>query len=366
MKIILCGGGTAGHVTPALAIAEELTARYKNCEILFIGREAGDENLLVKNAGYKIKTIPIKGIKRKLTLENIKNAMLAIKAVREARSILEDFKPDAVIGTGGYVCWPVIKAAQQLTIPTAIHESNTVPGLVSRLLAKKCDRVMLNYKDTAQYFKHKDNLCVVGNPLREKFLSLGKSDARRCLNIDKEAIYILSFGGSGGSETLNDTVDKLIKNYSSSNDKITHLHACGKKYFDRYKEDQSYKNCKICAYIDDMPTHLKAADIVICRCGAMTLSEVAASAAAAILIPSPNVTDNHQYKNGKYYADRNAAVLIEESDLSYEKLKCVTESLVRDKKRRTDLSQRIFNLSSTGARRKIVCEIDRIVQNRAK
>ncbi|MBQ8321049.1 MAG: undecaprenyldiphospho-muramoylpentapeptide beta-N-acetylglucosaminyltransferase [Clostridia bacterium] len=342
MRIILCGGGSAGHINPALAIAEEVKLREPKSEILFICREGGFENGMVKKAGIPIKHIKISGIQRRLTLKNIKNILGAMEAIKRAKEIIGGFSPDAVVGTGGYVSWPVIRAAQMMKIPTVIHESNCSPGLTTKLLAKKCTRVLINHKETANLLNRKNNIQVVGNPMRKDFTRLSRIEARQKLNIRKDEIYILSFGGSLGAERLNDTVISFMKEESESNKKLRHLHATGKRYYEK-NEGTKFANGKkkIVPYIENMPLHLSAADIVICRSGAVTLSEIALVGVTAILIPSPNVTDNHQYKNAKVIADSDACVLIEEKDLTKEVLREKIYVLINDKNRRDDIAKRV-------------------------
>ncbi len=318
MKVIITGGGTAGHVNPALAIAEEIKRREKDAEILFIGRDGGTENNAVIDAGVNISYLKIKGIERRITFRNINSLILALKAVSEAGKIIDSFKPDIIVGTGGYVSWPVIRAGQKRRIPTVIHESNVSPGLTTKLVAKKCNSVLLNHQETKKYFTKQENISVVGNPLRSDFEKIKRVTARAELKLRKNDIFIVSFGGSIGSEKLNNTVIALMKNYSSKKDNVNHIHATGIKYYDMISEKKfkdGASGCKIVSYIKNMPTLLKAADIVISRCGAMTLSELALVGAPAILIPSPNVTDDHQYKNAKHLSDESAAIMITEDVL---------------------------------------------------
>ena len=342
MRIIFCGGGSAGHINPALAIAEEMKMRDPKCEILFIGREGGFENGIVKKAGIPIKCVKISGIQRRFTVKNIKNILAAIDAVKKAKEIIREFRADAVVGTGGYVSWPVIRAAQMMNIPTVIHESNCSPGLTTKLLAKKCTRVLLNHAETANELKRNDNIQVIGNPMRQDFTKLSRGEARQKLNIKKDEIYILSFGGSLGAEKLNDTVISIMKDESASDREIRHLHATGKRYYEK-NEGTRFKNKKkkIVPYIENMPLHLSAADIVICRSGAVTLSEIALVGVASILIPSPNVTDNHQYKNAKVISDSGACELIEEKELTKELLNNKIEALANDETKRDTMAKKV-------------------------
>lgn len=362
MRIIFCGGGTAGHVTPAIAIAEYVKKNYKDSEMLFVGREDGAENKAIKDAGFQLKTVRIHSFVRSLTPKNVKYLFWAFDAQRKAKRIIRDFQADAVIGTGGYVSWPVIKAAQGMRIPTLIHESNACPGLVSKLLAPRCKRVLLGIESAKDDFQRKENIRVVGNPVRGDFSSLTKEEARRRLGIGKNEILISSFGGSGGSKLLNETVAKAMLKHSSKNRCIIHIHSSGIKYFEEMKKDypalaNGNGRCRIVPYVEDMATLLLASDIVISRCGAMTLSEICAAGVAAILIPSPNVTNDHQLKNAKAFADKGAAILIEEKHLSTDLLINKLVLLESDQRRRAEYGRRIKRFHSPDVCRVIYEEI---------
>ncbi len=352
MKIILCGGGTSGHVHPALAIAEAVKRKYPGTEFLFIGRAGGFENRSVTKAKIPLITLKVEGISRSISTKNIKRIGLALKAVKEAEKIIKDFSPDLVLGTGGYVSYPVIKAAQRLKIKNIIHESNVYPGLVTRLLAKGSDCILLNYQETKEYLSKKANTHVVGNPLRADFTKTTRDTARAELGLSENDIFILSFGGSGGAKKLNDTVCSLMEKNMSYTPNVYHLHAVGNKYFENYKNthlEKSLGRCKIVPFIDDMPKYLSAADIVISRSGAMSTSEISLVGRAAIFIPSPNVTNNHQYKNAKLLSDKKACILIEEKDLNEELLRSKIELLINDSDLRRKMSKRIKKFSSSNA-----------------
>ena len=359
MRLLLCGGGTAGHITPALVVAEKMKTRFPDTKILFIGRQGGNENEAVKKAGIELKTIDIQGLKRKLTIENVKRLKLAVKARKEAERIIEDFKPDVILGTGGYVCWPVISAGKKLNIPTAIHESNAYPGLTTRLLASKCDIVFLGREEAKAYLTKRAKIKVVGNPVSREFTKLSHEEARKKLGIRSDEIFILSFGGSVGADKLNRVVIEVMQNHTAKDSNIKHIHATGKRYFDSHNTTAKlYDNrCKILPYIDNMPTMLRAADIVICRCGAMTLAEISAVGVAAILIPSPNVSGNHQYKNAKQLSERGAASLIEEKNLTEKLLWDSILELKNDKNGRKNRAKKILNYSTPDAAKRIADEL---------
>ena len=364
MKVILTGGGTAGHVNPALAIAEELLYRDKQCEILFIGREGGGENSTVERLGLPTKYLKVRGLERRLTLRNLEALRLAIRAKSEAERIIKEFKPDIAIGTGGYVCWPVLRAAASLGVPTLIHESNVSAGLTARALSRKCTAVLLNHRETAGYFPHAKEIITVGNPLRRGFSALNRDNARRALGISMGEVFIVSVGGSGGAKKINDACISVMKNYSSQTRGIKHVHASGKKYFDGIDCDsfkKGVRGSKIIPYIEDMPLYLGAADIIVTRCGAVTLSEIALVGTPAILIPSPNVTDNHQYKNASLLEKAGAAMMIPEEKLSEETLTDKIRTLAESRERRRLLSEKIKSFASPGARGQIADIIERTV-----
>lgn len=321
MKVIICGGGTVGHVTPGISIAEIILKKEKDSHVLFVGREGGDENEIIKRRAFPIKTIKIQPFVRRISTQNIKSVSSTLKALNESKKIIKDFSPDLVIGTGGYVCWPVIRAAQRLKIPTVLHESNFSPGLATKALASKCSKVMLHFAQSEEHFKRKDNLVTVGNPIPEAFRSITREEARKKLGLSSNDFFILSFGGSIGAERINQSIISLMNGYSSKKNNVKHLHASGKRYFEQIKTEnplliKGHNGCKIVPFINEMPLYMKAADTVISRCGAMTLSEIAECGAVPILIPSPNVTGNHQYKNAKVFTDSGAALMIEENELN--------------------------------------------------
>ncbi len=350
MKFVITGGGTGGHVTPALAIGEALLELHPNDEIIFIGRRDGNENRAVIKAGIELLEIDVAGIQRRLTFRNVKNVLTAIRSVNDVKKILQKFRPDCVIGTGGYVCWPVIRAAQKLEIPTFIHESNAYPGLVTRLVGRKCSAVFLNFEKAAQNLR-KCKVHVVGNPIRKSMGLVGRTEARSALDINNGQFLITSFGGSGGSRTINDCVTEMMSSYGSGK-KIRHIHATGIKYYDAYK-NISIPGCTILPYIDNMPILLAASDMVICRCGAMTLSEIASNNVAAILIPSPNVANNHQYQNGKMIADAGGAILLEEKELTPAKLKACVDRIMKNTVTRHKMTKCLEKFANRDAAHKI-------------
>lgn len=325
MKVIMTGGGTGGHIYPAIAIADKIKRKHPDAEILFVGTEKGMEKDLVPKNGYDIRFITVSGFHRKKLWKNIKTAMDLVKGNRQANKIIKEFEPDLVIGTGGYVCGPVVRAAHKKGIKTYIHEQNAFPGITNKLLEKYVDNVFISFPESKDYFKDPSKLVVTGNPIRKSFLLCGMNDSREKMGIQPIEFVILCFGGSLGAGKINSTMIHVIKAINGMTDTrlffITGRHYY-KKVLETLKENEIdlNDNIKILEYADNMHEYLSAADLVISRAGALTVSEITACGKASILIPSPNVTGNHQFFNAKVVADKGGAIIVEERELSDEKL----------------------------------------------
>ncbi len=349
MKVILTGGGTAGHINPALAIAETILRYAPDSEIIFVGNKRGKETDLVPREGYSLYFTKSKGIDRngksaivrtlkRVAPSNLHAYWLAATSPYMPRTvrILKEFQPDLVIGTGGYACWPIMAAATRMGYCTAVHESNSVPGLAIRRLQDKVDDIWVNFPKTAERIAAREKTAVVGNPLRLGFASVSYEEARKRLGILQSERFILSFGGSLGAEEVSLAALELMRDYSSKTAGIRHLHATGKKDYAKIKKQydqyalREASGCILTDYIYDMPLQMAAADLVISRAGAMTLSELARMKKCAVLIPSPNVAENHQYHNAKEFADASAAVLVEEKTLTEGRLTEETRKLLGD------------------------------------
>ena len=368
MRVLMTGGGTAGHINPALAIADTIKKNVPNAEIEFVGTECGLENTLVTKEGYKLHHVNIMGISRSLSLQNIKAVMLTVTSQFEARKIIKKFNPDIVIGTGGYVCWPALKVAAKMGIPTIAHESNARPGLAIKQLQGSLDRILVNFKDTEKYIKNKENVVHVGNPLRGGFGGLDYAEARKMLGISEGETYVLAFGGSLGAQRMNEIVFEYMKNHARNDSKVICHLATGRMYYKEfsqlYKEAglEDCKNLSMMEYIHDMHVRMSAADLIISRAGAMTISELAMMKKASLIIPSPNVVDNHQYKNAKVLADANATVLIEEKNLDNKSFADSVNMLVSDKNKRDELSRNIVQFANTDANKLIFAEIIKLTE----
>ena len=371
MKVLMTGGGTGGHVYPAIAIANTIKQNISGCEIAFVGTKKGIENKICKNEGYPMYHVEVMGIRRSLSPRNIKAAYLALTSPIKARKIINEFKPDVVIGTGGYVSWPILVAASKEGIPTLVHESNVYPGLAVRKLQKHVDKLLLNFEETKKYLKGADeeDLVCVGNPLRNGFKTVKKEAARRKLGIPMDAKVLLSYGGSRGAGKINQTVLGLMKEYDAKNPDVMHIHATGDIGREEFNKEflslglDMLGNVEVHEYINDMPTMMAAADLVICRAGAMTLSEIAMMKKAAIFIPSPNVVDNHQYKNAKMLADKNSAVVIEEKDLSVESLCQTVSKLLENDALRDQMSANVGQFAVEDANKRIYDEVVELVSS---
>ncbi|MEG2522025.1 MAG: undecaprenyldiphospho-muramoylpentapeptide beta-N-acetylglucosaminyltransferase [Anaerovoracaceae bacterium] len=336
MKVIMTGGGTGGHIYPAIAIADRIVDRNPQAEILFVGTERGLEKELVPKNGYQIKFIDIAGISRKNPLKNVSVAKKYFKAKKDAKKIIQEFKPDVVIGTGGYVCGPVVKVAAQMGIRTCIHEQNATPGLTNKMLSNYVDTVFISFLDAGKKFKHKDKHILSGNPVRDEFFKARKNTSREKLGISADEFVLLSFGGSQGAGRINKAMLEVVEKYNGV-EGVTVVFATGKYYYKAINaelEDRNIKiedNIRVLEYIDDMPTYLSAADLVVGRSGALTVSEIAVCGKPSILIPSPNVTGNHQMFNAKAIADKGGALILEEADLVDGALIAMVDKVKEDK-----------------------------------
>ncbi len=341
MKAIVSGGGTAGHINPAIAIAGYLK-KHHQAEILFIGTQKGLENTLVPKAGFPMEKVVVEGLIRKPTPKNIAVLYHFIKAVADCKKIIRKFQPDVVIGTSGYVCAPVMYAAHSLGIPTLIHEQNVIPGFTVKLTARFVDALAISFSDTTKYFKPKiaKKCFLTGNPLRENMLEITYEQARKRLGLD-ERPFIVSLGGSLGARAVNSAVAWYLN--EADTEKIQFLAAAGKRFYEetlsQMKPDRLSDHIQVEPYIYNMEEVMPAADLVIARSGALTISELTALGRPAILIPSPNVAHNHQYFNAKSLENGGAAVVIEERELTPQRLRQEIDALVNDPERRAKMSR---------------------------
>lgn len=365
MKLVLAGGGTAGHINPALAIAQAVIAIEPDSEILFVGNRDSLEETLVKRAGFDMKFIKIQGLNRKQLHKNVTTLKLLFSAVRDAKKILGDFAPDVVVGTGGYVSGPVLLAASKLGLKTCIHEQNAYPGLTSKMLSRKVNKVFISFESSEKYFSVPDKLILTGNPLRAEFGALDREKCRKELGLTEQDFFVLSFGGSLGALAINKAMIPVFEK-NKSEQKFVHCHGMGKLGVGWMPQQLKEKGIpvgltsgtfRVLDYIHDMPRQVAAADAVIARAGAITIGEMLAQGKPMILIPSPNVTHNHQYHNAKALADKNAAVMIEEKDLSSDILYKTLSELKNDPARCAALSKAALDMAHNDAARQIALHI---------
>ncbi|MGN0456806.1 MAG: undecaprenyldiphospho-muramoylpentapeptide beta-N-acetylglucosaminyltransferase [Acutalibacteraceae bacterium] len=375
MRVIFAGGGTAGHINPALAIAGYLKDKDPKTEILYIGAQGGMEERLVPQAGFKIKTIKISGFKRSFSPKAIKDNVVTLKrafsSTADAKRIIKEFKPDICIGTGGYVSGPVIRAAIKLNIPAIIHEQNAFPGVTTKMLSKNVQKVMLANPYAKKYLSDSCHFVTTGNPVRGEIITAAKEPSRAKLGLDERPV-ILSFGGSLGARKINEGVADLIAR-SGKDGKYQIIHAYGQygKWFpdllrEKGIEPDDCKNLDIREYINNMATCLAAADLVICRAGAITLSELQVQGKPAILIPSPNVAENHQFHNAMSMVDSKAAFIIEESELTGEKVIEYADRILGDQETLTEYSQNAGKMAIVDANDRIYSVIRTVLKGVAK
>ena len=361
MRVLLAGGGTAGHINPAISIADTIKSKEADSEFLFVGTRSGMESKLVPKSGYNIEFIEVSGFKRKLTPKNIVAVFKALGACVKCRKIIKKFNPDVVIGTGGYVSGPLLLAATKLKIPTLIHEQNVFAGLTSKMLSDKVNTVCISFEESRKRFEKANNVVLTGNPIRRELFELSYEDARKRLGIDEKP-FIVAFGGSLGAKRVNDSMISYIKNVEEG--KCNILFATGERAFDDVEKelDGTKKDgVSVVKYIYNMNEAMQAADLLVCRAGAITVSELNALGKPSVLIPSPNVTDNHQFFNAKASADKNAAVLIEESELTDELFVEVVNNLLDNNDKLNEMSKCSKDMGIRNSNELIYNEIKKII-----
>jgi len=340
MRIIFTCGGTGGHINPAIAVAKLCQERDPGCEILFMGAEDGMENKLVPREGYRLETLKISNYQRKLTpaamWHNVTTLIHMAGSMQKARRIIRDFKPDVIVGTGGYASFPALKMGAKLGVPTAVHESNAVPGLTTRMVAKSVDRIMVSFEDSRAHYPDPDKVIVTGTPVRGDFLYTEKAAARKALGLDDTPLIVSAWGSLGAREMNKKIARFLVR--EAEDGLFSHVHATG-SYGWRWMpalvkelglDLTKHPRLDLREYIFNMPQLMAAADLVICRAGAATISEVCASGTPCIMVPSPNVTDNHQEKNARVLEKHGAAVVIREADCDGDSLYEAAKALLSD------------------------------------
>ena len=372
-KFILSGGGTGGHIYPAVAIANELKSRFPDAEFLFVGAKDKMEMQKVPQSGYEIKGLWIAGLQRKLTLQNAMFPFKLADSLWKSRQIIKYFKPNVVIGTGGFASGPLLQMANMLNIPTVIQEQNSFPGITNKLLSKKANKICVAYENLERFFP-KDKMILTGNPVRQDLIDIEskRTQAIQFFNLDANKKTLLVLGGSLGARRVNQLIEKELENIVSQNVQV--IWQCGKLYYDEYSKynspltpkgringSEAFCDVQVLAFIDRMDLVYAAADVVISRAGASSVSELCIVGKPVIFIPSPNVAEDHQTKNAKSIVDKNGAILIKESELD-EKFETVFKELLYNETQQKELSINIKKLALPNATKQIVDEIVKLVK----
>lgn len=369
MKVLLTGGGTAGHVNPAIAIAYAIRERYPDTAFLFAASDLPRDkaNDLIPRTGYGLRHIHIRGVRSPLLHPaNLALPAVMLKARRQAREIIRSFSPDLIVGTGGFACWPVVAEGASCGIPTAVHESNAMPGKAIRQLKHKVDRIFINFPETADLLSLPDaeqsKILRVGNPVMDGFSTVSREAARRQLNLGTDDLLILGFGGSLGAEHLNDALVALAETVAHKLPHVLLTFAAGKRDYERtaaYLQAGAAAGCpriRLLDYIYDMPVQMAAADLVVSRAGAMTVSELSLLGKAAVLVPSPHVADNHQFRNAQALVRAGAGVCVEEKDLTDGALTRAVLPLLEQASEREAMGQRLQGEFSCPDANRMICD----------
>ncbi len=366
LKILISGGGTGGHIFPALAIAGEIKHRHQDANILFVGAENRMEMEKVPAAGYKIIGLPISGFDRKNIFKNIKVLFRLFKSMNMAKDILKDFKPDIAIGVGGYASGPMLKAAQKKGIPTLIQEQNSYAGVTNKLLAEKADAICVAYEGLEKFFPA-SKIVLTGNPIRSNLLNchLSQQEAKTHYGLDQNKLTVLVIGGSLGARTINNSIKNGLERISKENN-IQFIWQTGKYYDEDCKNalaESPAKNVKQMAFVNDMDIAYKAADLVVSRAGASSISELQLLGKPCILVPSPNVAEDHQTKNALALVNKSAAIMISDSE-SQEKLVNTVVEVIKNQNRLNSLAENISKMALRNAAEHIVDKVLEIISNK--
>lgn len=359
LKVIISGGGTGGHIYPAIAIANELKVRYPDADILFVGAKDRMEMQKVPEAGYPIKGLWISGLQRKITFKNMAFPLKVMSSLLASRRILRSFKPNVAIGTGGYASGPLLSAANNKGIPTLIQEQNSYPGITNRLLSKKANAICVAYDKLERFFP-KEKIVKTGNPVRQDLLNVNKkrAEALAHFNLDTTKKTLLVLGGSLGSKKINEFVNDNLEFFKAEN--IQLIWQTGKLYYEQYKNNNEGNTIQVKAYLNQMDMAYAAADVILSRSGASSVSELCIVGKPTIFVPSPNVAEDHQTKNAQAIVDEDAAILIKEATL-YRSFNEVFKDLLNDKEKQENLSRNITKLALVNATKDIVDEIEKLI-----
>ncbi len=371
MRVIIAAAGTGGHINPGIAIANKIKEEEPDSEIIFIGTKRGLEKDLVPRAGFKLRTIESYGISRSFTIKNIKRVVKTVLSIGEAKKIIKNFKPDIIIGTGGYICISVCLSAQKLKVPYVIHESNVLPGIATKMLSKKASSILLGFEDAKERINKNANVIVTGTPTKVKDLQLNDYEVeqkRKQLGLEKDIPLILVFGGSQGAETINQSLEEIIEKKMNKSYQI--MWATGPKQYEKVKNDlmekqiniDNLEKIKVVPYIYDMESIMNISDLIVCRSGAMTVTEIEKIGKAAIFIPFPYAAENHQEYNARVLEKRECAKVILDKDLSAEKLNSQIEDLTKEKSTLKEMGRKAKELEIKNVEEKIYVEIRKVLE----
>ena len=370
MNVIFTCGGTGGHINPAIALANTLRRRDPNVKILFVGCVGEMEEQLVPKAGFEIKCLPGSRFFRQLNFKNIRRNVQGVgrifSALNGARKIINEFKPDVIVGTGGYASFPALFMGSKMGIPTCVHEANAVPGLATRLAAGSADRILVNFAESGKAYKQQEKVTCVGMPVRSEFLYTKRADARRELGLDERPLIVSAFG-SLGAKAMNEVMADFMKLETENGLPYQHIHATGSYGWEWMPGlvkgkgvDLESGSIDMREYIYNMPTLMAAADIFISRAGASSCNEIAVSGTPCILIPSPNVTDNHQEKNARIVEQRGGCVLLLEKECTGQRLYQEVQDLLNDGGKRSAMRKALMESSMPDSADRIcdiICEL---------
>ncbi|MBQ8880565.1 MAG: undecaprenyldiphospho-muramoylpentapeptide beta-N-acetylglucosaminyltransferase [Oscillospiraceae bacterium] len=375
MNVIFTCGGTGGHINPAIAVANIWKERHPESKILFIGGRGNMEEELVPKAGYPLEVLPAFGLERSLSPAAFKNNFRAVKsvlsAVKKCKKIMRDFDADVVVGTGGYASFPALYAAHKLKIPTCVHEANAMPGLTTRMAAKWTDKVLVCFPESVKHYRCPEKVEVVGMPVRREFIYTQKADARKELGLDAQPLVVSAFG-SQGAKAMNEMTAKLFAMEQEKGFPFRHIHAVGSYgwgWMPDFVKAQGVELEKSPAiqmreYIYNMPTVMAAADVIISRAGASSCSEIAASGTPCVLIPSPNVTDNHQEKNARALEAQGGAVVILEKDCTPQRLYGEITALLDDKDRYSAMRKALYGISVPDSAERLCAVMEQLAKKK--
>ena len=371
MRVIVAAAGTAGHINPGLAIANKIKEKEPNSEIIFIGTTRALENDLVPRAGYELKKIEAYGLSKQISIENFKKILTTLKATGKARKIIQEFKPDVIVGAGGYICGPVVWAAKKENIPVVLHESNAFPGRAVKMLAKKCDTVLISFEEARERIPNAKNIVFTGTPVKiekKEYTKEEKSKILQDIGINEQLPIILIFGGSQGAQKINEAVIGILENGLNKHYQI--VWATGPKQFDIIKEElnkkniniENVRNAKILPYIYNMEEIMNISNVIVARSGAMTITEISNLGKPSILVPLPNVSQDHQLYNAKVLENIGAAKIILNNDLDKENLNLGIEKIIQNPQLMHDMEQKAFSKSVKNVQENIYKEIKKIVR----